>query len=931
MHLYEWRHIGIIILVSIVVYINAFGCDFVFDDISAIKENPDLKPNTPITNLFLHDFWGTPMHKEQSHKSYRPLCVLTFRLNYLVHELQAAGYHIVNVALHSIVCLLYYRMCGLFLCESSSFVAALLFAVHPVHTEAVTGVVGRAETLSSVFFIGSLLAYSTATSTQVLVPRGVRVSTRWLWLLTSVLLATTAMLCKEQGITVIALCLVYELFAVQKVNGGELLRFLESIVSGKGYVPGWVSDSAPRIFLLVVATLGLMLARVNIMGAQLPVFTKFDNPASVSESPTRQLTYNYLLSVNAGLLVFPQALCCDWTMGTIPLIESATDIRNFATLTLYIVVIMLSIHALFLAPRQYAPATIMGLSLLILPFLPATNLFFPVGFVVAERVLYIPSMGFCLLVAQGFNNLIERVQGKKLLWMCLVSLLTIHAIKTHVRNADWKDEYTIFTAGLKVNQHNAKLFNNVGHALENQGNYEQALKYFHAAVTVQDDDIGAHINVGRTYNSLKKFSEAEQAYLKAKSLLPRAKSGESFQARIAPNHLNVFLNLANLIARNESRLQEADALYRQAISMRADYTQAYINRGDILIKMNRTTEAQEVYERALFYDSSNPDIYYNLGVVLLEQGWAQQALAYMDKALDLDPQHQQSLLNSAILIQESGSTELRPIALQRLLNLVKLDPGNERVYFNLGMITMDDKDHKSAEKWFRKAIELKGDFRSALFNLALLLVESGRALEATPFLNQLVKHHPDHIKGLILLGDIYINSIRDLDSAEKCYKRILDVDPSHVQGMHNLCVVYVERGDLQQAEVCLAQVQTLAPNEDYILKHLSIVRTRLGNQQKQMQYNRKMEAGKLRKQNHDEEMEIDIADEGNIVGNSIEHAKHDKNNVHSRNIKNIDVSENKEKKIKNAGTSNPSTHSKTIKQISENQNLLETNVENNIS
>ena len=89
---------------------------------------------------------------------------------------------------------------------------------------------------------------------------------------------------------------------------------------------------------------------------------------------------------------------------------------------------------------------------------------------------------------------------------------------------------------------------------------------------------------------------------------------------MAPNHLNVFLNLATLISKNESRLEEADYLYRQAISMRADYTQAYINRGDILIKLNRTKEAQEVYERALAFDSTNADIYYNLGVVLLEQG-----------------------------------------------------------------------------------------------------------------------------------------------------------------------------------------------------------------------------------------------------------------------------------------------------------------------
>lgn len=78
--------------------------------------------------------------------------------------------------------------------------------------------------------------------------------------------------------------------------------------------------------------------------------------------------------------------------------------------------------------------------------------------------------------------------------------------------------------------------------------------------------------------------------------------------------MNVFVNLANLIEKNATRLEEADLLYRQAISMRADYTQAYINRGDVLIKLNRTKEAQEVYERALFYDSNNPDIYYNVNI-----------------------------------------------------------------------------------------------------------------------------------------------------------------------------------------------------------------------------------------------------------------------------------------------------------------------------
>lgn len=79
---------------------------------------------------------------------------------------------------------------------------------------------------------------------------------------------------------------------------------------------------------------------------------------------------------------------------------------------------------------------------------------------------------------------------------------------------------------------------------------------------------------------------------------------------------------------------------------------------------------------------------------------------------------------------------------------------------------MDDRNTEEAENWFRRAVHLKQDFRSALFNLALLLADDHRPLEAAPFLNQLVKYHPDHVKGLILLGDIYINNIKDLDAAE---------------------------------------------------------------------------------------------------------------------------------------------------------------------
>ncbi|XP_030369028.1 protein O-mannosyl-transferase TMTC3 [Scaptodrosophila lebanonensis] len=839
-------------IACIACYYNSTQCGLVFDDISAIRDNKDLRPSTPLRNVFLNDFWGTPMRKEQSHKSYRPLTVLTFRFNYLLHALEPFGYHAVNVVLHVAVCVLWRRVCRFLLHQcaghsnatSSSalntcaFVATLLFAVHPVHTDAVTSVVGRAELLSSICYLAAFLSYAQAVSTSSLSRRcRTEAPTNWLSLCIcfgSCLLAS--MLCKEQGITIAGICLAYELFVVQQLRPIHLwhyvLRLFEEQHVPKPTSPSsagrrWSSALLKRLAFLAAITVALLVGRVYVMGAQLPIFTRFDNPASAADTPVRQLTYSYLIYLNSLLLLFPSNLCCDWTMGTVPLIEGFTDVRNLATLATFACLLGLAAQAFLTRNLTQSRILLMGLAWLVLPFLPASNLFFPVGFVVAERILYMPSMGYSLLVAYGHTQLLQRWRWRRVSQLALICLLLVHGLKTHLRNYDWRNEYTLFMSGVHVNNRNAKLYNNVGHALENEARYEEALLYFEQAVRIQEDDIGAHINVGRTYNNLKRYAEAEQAYLRAKALFPQAKPGVSYHARIAPNHLNVFINLANLIAKNQTRLEEADHLYRQAISMRADYVQAYINRGDILMKLNRTAQAQEVYEQALLYDSENADIYYNLGVVFLEQGKSQQANVYFDKALELYPEHEQALLNSAILLQELGGAEARQLSRSRLYRVLAKDAHNEKVYFNLGMLAMDESSFDEAEQFFKRAIHLKSDFRSALFNLALLLADTQRPLDAVPYLNQLIRHHPTHVKGLILLGDIYINHIKDLDAAETCYRSILRHEPHNTQGLHNLCVVFVERKRLAKAAACLQYAHRLAPGEDYIGRHLQIVLARL--------------------------------------------------------------------------------------------------------
>lgn len=126
---------------SVLVYVNSLNGGFAFDDHRAILENPDLRlEERSLWQLLNNDFWGGSMTREVSHKSYRPLTVLSYRyLNYAISELHPFSYHLVNVLLHGVVCVLFLFLCRIVLGRGKwSLFSALLYAVHSIHTEAVS-------------------------------------------------------------------------------------------------------------------------------------------------------------------------------------------------------------------------------------------------------------------------------------------------------------------------------------------------------------------------------------------------------------------------------------------------------------------------------------------------------------------------------------------------------------------------------------------------------------------------------------------------------------------------------------------------------------------------------------------------------------------------------------------------------------------------
>ena len=133
------RCAALAVIVALTCYLNSLNAGLVHDDIFAIRDNADVRPDSPLRQVFANDFWGKPMSSNVSHKSYRPLTILTFRVNYGLHGLEPWGYHLVNVLLHAAVTVLFGWLCRrvAFAEGDLVFLAMCLFASHPVHTEAV--------------------------------------------------------------------------------------------------------------------------------------------------------------------------------------------------------------------------------------------------------------------------------------------------------------------------------------------------------------------------------------------------------------------------------------------------------------------------------------------------------------------------------------------------------------------------------------------------------------------------------------------------------------------------------------------------------------------------------------------------------------------------------------------------------------------------
>ena len=154
---------------------------------------------------------------------------------------------------------------------------------------------------------------------------------------------------------------------------------------------------------------------------------------------------------------------------------------------------------------------VLGLSLLILPYLPASNLFFPVGFVVAERVLYLPSMGFCMLVGYGAWHLLQRTKSLLhfFIKLSLTFLLISHSMKTVTRNRDWHSGFAIYTSGILYNPTSGVMLSNLGVEFAIHKDYAISEQLYRTSMKIAPAYSRAYFNFGKLMKIQNRYEDAE--------------------------------------------------------------------------------------------------------------------------------------------------------------------------------------------------------------------------------------------------------------------------------------------------------------------------------------------------------------------------------------------------------------------------------------
>ncbi len=579
----------LVALLAVLPFLNALTAGFALDDFPRIVSNPMVQGREPALRLLT---WV------DRPEIYRPLTMLTFALNARLGT-SATGYHVVNVLVHAAVTVLTLALAKLVLRSSlGAAVAAVLFAVHPIHTEAVTNVFGRAELLAALFVLICLLALARA------IGDGPTDTRRVAWLGGSLVAFGAGLFSKESAVTAIALCGVVHYWISRERRVTRTLRMLVPYV------------------LVAIAYLGWRRYLVGALGMpSLPGF--LDNPLAHVGLAPRLGTALVIVADYLRLLTFPLALSSDYSFNQVPLVTSPWDGRLPLAAAVFV---MLAVGVMVGLRR--APATVVVAAFVFVPLAATANIFVVIGTIKAERLLYLPSLGWCLLAGWLVALLARR---RRLLALgALAIVLGLFVGRTWVRNHDWRDEATAHAAAVRTAPDSAKAHYNWARDLIAQRRLDEASIHLRRSVAIYPDWVASQANLGSALALTGKLAEASTHLALA--------------ARLDPGSPIVRINLGQVLLQG-GRVEEAIAQLETARRLDPRSLIAARVLGTLYLQRGRFREAIDPLSAVVAVEPGNADAQNDLGLALLQSGHIEESIPHFETALRLRPDHPQARQN----------------------------------------------------------------------------------------------------------------------------------------------------------------------------------------------------------------------------------------------------------------------------------------------
>jgi protein O-mannosyl-transferase len=569
-------------VLSFLVYANTLGNEFAFDDKGLIIENPQINSGAPLTEIFTTNYrFGIGFTTESL---YRPLVILSYMMNSPGSDLNPRSFHLVNILLHALATVFVFLLCGIvFKSRSLSFITALLFAVHPIHTEAVANVSGRPELMTALFLVSGWYAFE----------RGLlRNRTRWFSL--AGVLMFSALLSKET-----AAVFPFMLVGVDILTGRFPGRSTRD--------PNWLKYGIVCGIMIMYAVL-----RISVLGdavtGHVPHFV--DNPVFTATASARIATALGVLLSYIRLLIFPIGLSADYSFNQIPVEPSLIGIFPLAGLA------VLAALAIFTITHRHRNVVLgSAIILFIFPYLLISNLMFPVGTIMGERLLYVPSIGFCLAVAAGFDALSRRHQTA--VYGSLILLLVWFSSLTVMRNRDWKDDFTLFTADVSSSPRSTKIHANLGHLYRTQSRFQDAISSYRTALDIYPESVVAMRGIARTYYDLKEYELAVNWYAVA--------------VKQEPDNSEHRYDYGLVLSRS-GQFEAAVEQLSMAITLDPSTPLPYQELGNVRLEQERFDEAITLFRSAINRGGDPRLNYNNLAAAAYFKGEYKEALGYVTLA-----------------------------------------------------------------------------------------------------------------------------------------------------------------------------------------------------------------------------------------------------------------------------------------------------------